>query len=271
MNLIPIMGEKPLRLSLSGDTICPPKFPIKKLGFFYLSGVKEIGQAATILDQFVENNRGEKVEPYKISEVLWWDGFYCFIGAFDPRTGQQIGMIQAAYNKKQTKKEDTPGSFVYDTAVIVASSYRGLGFAKIMRLHLEHFMASVVEGKEILILDEIQANGREEKAAARAFLASIGTLQVHDHRDLYYKYIKCNSTNPVVTLSLSRLTLTRRGEKLALPQSLRRRREKVKKGRRPVAHGLDSITFYQNPQLVDLQFDLWVAAKQAGYSVGVNL
>jgi len=261
------------------DTILPFDFsdPISRRGFFHPNGLGSVQEAQHLLTKAVEVGYGEKSAPGIVSAVLWWNGHYLNIGAFDARTGQQVGIGQAA--RRIDPRAEQEGVMLFETCLAVADQHIGMELSFIMRVHIEAFICHHISAQEIYILDEVTANWGAPRDAVIALLTKVNSKPRGNPwlSEMYIKKItRAEQPDLGEVLRINsielRETRTHQQKQFLLPEGVRADGFSFFAGNTEIARFEEGLMRFtqESETCIAESFSLWRAAKRAGFSMLIS-
>lgn len=262
-----------------GDTLetipLEPSECIQEYGFFYPRNAVSVDRTQHLLDIAVKQEIGRRAEIGVVSQVLWWDGAFFTLGAFDPRSGLQVGLGQAIWDPDPRQREKKRKLIGYQTAFIVAKKYEGLGLGSIMRMHLESYMARHIDGLGVYLLSHIEATSQPSREAAISIMRKVGARPSRSPgMEGWFIKLVTKDQVPAIpkALMIQSIALERRTQAMLPPEGIIYRNKGfyvrdakvaiLKRGRLRLTGTLENI---------QQMFELWQAAKYAGFSIRLSL
>lgn len=164
----------------------------------------------------------------------------------------------------------------YFTAFVVAPQYEGLGYASIMRMHMEAFMANTTNAPQgVYFLDTVTATTERTRAAAHGLMQKVGAIRSQHSPESYMKPVFPTTSNPPEILTVNNIQLKRRGaenNQITPPDGVTYRKRTFWVGETPIAtikHG--TLQFTCEAIAWEERVLLWHAARAAGFSTGISL
>lgn len=230
--------------------------PIDETGFFKpdLTGLKDrsrLRRAEKLLEEYVEEGKGEKGKPGEVLRVTAWDDVHTEMAIFDILTGQQIGLVQTAADKPYLESFLPKGLVPFETTTLIASGFRRHGLASLARSHLKKFIASRVDPNFITVLRSVVMADPKDVRAVRTMLQHSGAGKVSNHLkgnsldEMWIEYVVASGRPVPTTLDINQVVFCKGDERLNLDIS--------------VITDSDDYASYQPVQ------DQWLVFRRQGY------